>query len=98
LRIVTPCFFMRRIITKRLESPSSRLALDAHCSSGLCDREGLQTASNGSRLLHLADVGLAIGIAGACATRFPLWERAHQKIQAGATNRGAAFLYSADFR
>lgn len=77
---------------------SQKQAVDAHCSSGFCDRQGLQTASNGSRLLHLADVGLAIGVAGACATGFLLWERAHQKIQVGATNRGAAFLYSADFR
>jgi hypothetical protein len=77
---------------------TQKQTVDDHCSSGLCDRQGLQAASNGSRLLRLADVGLAVGIAGACVSGFLLWDRAHQRIKVGATNRGAAFLYSADLR
>lgn len=76
---------------------TQKQTVDEHCSSGLCDREGLQAASNGSRLLRVADVGLAVGIAGACVSGFLLWQRAHLRIQVGTTNRGAAFLYSAGF-
>jgi hypothetical protein len=72
-------------------------SVEQHCLGRLCDAEGLKASERGEQLLHLADVGLVVGVVGVAAGGVLLWRASREEIRLEHTVGGAGLSYARVF-
>ncbi len=70
---------------------------DEHCVHQLCDDEGFKAAERGDRFLRLADVGLAVGVAGVMAGGVLIWQASRAELRVHNTAGGAGLTFARAF-
>lgn len=69
--------------------------VNAHCGGYRCDAVGIRAVDSGARLLRLADVGLALGVAGVVSGGVLFWQSSRQGLRVTPTVGGGAIMYQA---